>query len=385
MAKKFRANKKRQIIFKRPDGTKSAVWQRPDGRWSGYWHPLNADGTLDKSRRSELTRTDPDKLIAQILEAETPKKMTLRELIADWERAREKRVAPGTIDTYRKPVKDVLDKFGDRPISDITATEVSGFLAELADMGFAKSTIQLRRCVLSSAYKHAILHGLADRSPTDYAVNPRTEERKEREPLTDEQIAAVENGLDKPFGLYAYLLLYTGLRRGEALALRYEDIDRKKGVIHVTKTCEFQGSTPYIKETKTASGLRDVRLPKLLADAIPLGIGEIFRPDGPPPKNGKPHLLTLGQFQWRWRKYCKAIGHSFTPHQLRHTYATSLYEAGVGVKEAQKLLGHANINITLKVYTHISERLNERTAAKLDEYFQKRADGNIDGGIAASP
>lgn len=386
MAKKLRANQKRQIRFKHPDGTKSAVWQRPDGRWSGYWHPLNADGSLDKSRRSELTRTDPDKLIAQILERETPKKMTLRELVSDWERAHEKNAAPNTLAAYRSPTRRVLEKFGDRPIGDITTTEVSGFLSELADMDYARMTIMLHRNVLSMAYKYAILHGLADRSPVDYAVNPRTKDKQEREPLTEAQKLAVENALDAPFGLFGYLLLYTGLRRGEALALRYEDIDRKKRVIHVTKTLEFNPGAPYqgdgsryVKAPKTKKSVRDVPLLDPLADALPLGIGGyIFHPDG------KPGHLTLSQFQTNWKHYCDALGFAVTPHQFRHTYATILYSLGIGLKEAQKLLGHADVKTTMNIYTHISEELETQTADKLNAYAKRRSEGALDGGIAAS-
>ena len=102
----------------------------------------------------------------------------------------------------------------------------------------------------------------------------------------------------------------------------------------------------------------------ILAEQIPDGKGYIFCRD-----NGG--LLTKMQYRGRWEHYCEAIEHDVTAHQLRHGFATILYEAGIEDKDAQELIGHSSIAVTRNVYTHIRQSRREQTAAKLNEYIQR--------------
>ena len=79
--------------------------------------------------------------------------------------------------------------------------------------------------------------------------------------------------------------------------------------------------------------------------------------------------LTKTQYRKRWEKYCKSIGHQLTAHQLRHGFATILYEAGIPDKDAQELLGHSSITVTRDVYTHIRNSRRTDTAAKLEAFI----------------
>jgi integrase len=205
-------------------------------------------------------------------------------------------------------------------------------------------------------------------NPCSAVSMPRNLPAKKRELPDDDAVAAVKAGAGVPFGLFALVCLYAGLRRGEVLALQYEDLDRKNGVIHVTKAVEYVGNNPHIKPPKTQAGVRDVPLLQPLADALPAkGSGLIF------PGDAAGHPLTKTQYRKRWLKYCQAIGHDITAHQLRHGYATILYEAGIADKDAQELLGHSSIAVTRDVYTHIRQTQKERTAKKLNAYVKKEA------------
>ena len=232
----------------------------------------------------------------------------------------------------------------------------------LGKQGYARRTVQMHRDVLNMIFNYAIVAGYLTVNPVAAVSMPRNLPKEKRELPEDDALAAVRAGLDAPFGLFALVCYYAGLRRGEALALAFEDVDRERGLIYVTKSVEFIGNTPQVKTPKTVAGYRTVPLLDPLAQALPEGTGLIFpREDG--------GLLTKTQFRKRWLAYCDAIGFQLTAHQLRHGFATLLYEAGVADKAAQELLGHSSISVTRDVYTHIRQARREATAKQLNEFL----------------
>ena len=85
--------------------------------------------------------------------------------------------------------------------------------------------------------------------------------------------------------------------------------------------------------------------------------------------NEKGKLFGDSHITKMWNRYKKEIGIICTPHELRHSYATILFDAGIDVKTAQTWLGHADINTTLNIYTHLSDRKKEESFRKLSDYF----------------
>ena len=120
------------------------------------------------------------------------------------------------------------------------------------------------------------------------------------------------HSIDKPFGLFAYLVLYTGLRKGEALALTYMDITN--GEIMINKSVYYEGMQPKIKWPKTQAGTRKVPILTPLADVLP------EQKTGPVFPNASGALMTDSEYKAEWKKYIVATGISCTPHQLRHPY-----------------------------------------------------------------
>jgi integrase len=166
--------------------------------------------------------------------------------------------------------------------------------------------------------------------------------------------------------MFPYLILYTGLRRGEALALTARDIDFKNNRITVNKSVYYEHNKPRIKQPKTDAGIRTV--PLLLPLKEPLRKyckahkGYLFCDD-------EGELLPEYRVEDLLIAYRKATGCDFTPHQLRHAFATViLYENGIAAKDAQAVLGHAQVSTTLDIYTefrdsridYITEQINKR-------------------------
>lgn len=333
---------------------------RADGRYMGYWH--------DRSeKRHAIYDRDPEKLYFKIQakESEVPPALTLEAAADAWEEKHWARIGAKTAETYTAPLRRIKDNFRDMEAAEVTAQSVQAFLSDLGKQGFSRRSVQMHRDILNMIFNNAIMENKLMFNPCSAVSVPRNLPAKKRELPDDAAIAAVKKGASAPFGLFALICLYSGLRRGEVLALRYEDIDRENNLIHVTQAVEYASNTPTIKPPKTEAGIRDVILLSPLAAAIPKdGKGLIFpRDDGTP--------LTKTQYRKRWAAYCKAIGHDITAHQLRHGYATILYEAGVPDKDAQELLGHSSIAVTRDVYTHIRQTQKEKTAKKLNAFIKK--------------
>lgn len=153
--------------------------------------------------------------------------------------------------------------------------------------------------------------------------------------LTDNEIRVICNNTDKDFGTLAYFLLYTGLRKGEALALTYGDIDFQNSVIHITKSLRHIDDNPVITRPKNAADCRDI---PLLDNLRPLLSAQKPKSDLIFSQHGK--HMSRSYFDTHWKNYCKASGLKITAHQLRHTFAMLLSGRGIDVKEIQKLLGH---------------------------------------------
>ncbi len=188
-------------------------------------------------------------------------------------------------------------------------------------------------------------------------------QKKRHAPPTD-QVQKIKANVNDEFGLFAFLIYYTGCRRGEAEGLMYEDIDRVKNRISIRRSVYNVSTKPEIKEPKTAAGIRSVPLLPALAAVLPdKKHGFIFSSDGG--KSPSPDWIISRNYA----QYQKRTGVTVSPHEIRHGYATALHEAGVDYKTAQQLLGHAQLSTTMDIYTDILDTSIDKVAAQMDAAF----------------
>lgn len=267
--------------------------------------------------------------------------------------------------TYNKCTKAaynrILNHFQYEYIKDITSRDIDNFLHSLS---FGQKTVAWHKCILNMIFDYAILHGELKENPVSHVRLPKGLTKGKRELPSTNALKIVSEHSDG-FALLPFFLLYTGCRKSEALAIRYEDIDFKSNVIKVRNHVIHDGNRAIFEPVlKTESANRDIILLDRLKEVLPKKFkGFLFsmQNDGEKP-------LTKGAFDKRWKKYCDEYGLSITAHQLRHGYATMLFEAGIDVKDAQDLMGHSDINLTKSVYTHIRDVRKEQTAEKLNNF-----------------
>lgn len=327
---------------------------RKDGRYQASYS--------DQRGRHYLYDRDPERLWHRLNDPPEPEAVTFGQIAEEWQGKHWERIGYKTAEAYTAPLRRLVAHFGAMRAEEVSAADISAYLAVQGKQGYSRRSVQMSRDILHMIYNEAIVAGRVKANPCDAAVMPRNLTVTRRNIPADAVIQAVKQGRDAPFGLFALVCLYAGLRRGEALALRYEDIHRDTRTITVDKAVEFVGNQPQLKCPKTEAGIRSAILLDPLAEAIPAGEGYIFG-------NPQGGLLTKTQYRRRWAAYCAAIGCQLTAHQLRHGFATILYEAGVPDKDAQELLGHSTITLTRDVYTHIRQARRDDTAARLNTFL----------------
>jgi len=338
--------------------------RRKDGR---YLKVVTLNGEKLYFYSSENTERKAERDIQrQILEfTERQERGKLFKEIADeWEEYHFPKIEYNTARRYKTFLNYTRKDFENRYIKDIQPKDIERHIEYFAMKNYATKTIKDQLSVVRLVFQYAYIKGYIASDPTQYIVPAKGAASVTREALTDTQIDIIKNSINCTFGFFAYFILYTGLRKGEALALQYKDIDLKNKEINISKSIYYVGNIPHIKTPKTENGIRSVILLDILSDKLKKGNKNeyIFSIDGIKP-------LSASAFQRRWKKYCDETGLIITPHQLRHTYATILFEAGIDEKDAQHLMGHSDVSITKNIYTHIRSKRLKETAEKLNTYI----------------
>ena len=267
--------------------------------------------------------------------------------------------------TYQKSIKcaynRILNHFSDDYVKDITPKDIDIFIKSLK---YSQKTVSNHKSIINMIFSYGVVNGYIEQNPAREIKVPKGLPRNKRALPTTHELQVVSSDY-KGFALLPFLMLYTGCRKSEALALTSDCIDRKNKIIKIRNHVVHMGNRPIFEPVlKSDAAKRDIILLDRLEAAIPKKFsGFLFSMNG----DGK-EPLTKRAYDKRWKKYCADHKINITAHQLRHGYATMLYEAGIGIKDAQELMGHADINLTRSVYTHVRDVRRGQTANQLNNF-----------------
>ena len=247
----------------------------------------------------------------------------------------------------------------------------------------AKNTIRYYIQVINSIFDFAIDNRIIDYNPASKLKAPQNANEHHRRALSEEERQRVIE-FEHRAQPSAMLMMLSGLRRGEATALQWSDIDFENRTISVTKSYNFKSNE--FKAPKNNKS-RIVSVPKLLIDylaALPrispfvltTAKGQMMT-DSAWKRLYDSYMtdmnLRYGDFTSKQKKHAPQkttmIITPFTPHELRHTFCTIMYEAGVDVLIAKEQMGHSDIKTTLAIYTHLSNSHKNRDISKLDTFL----------------
>lgn len=310
--------------------------------------------------------------------------LTVGEWAEQWLNLYKADVEHNTLAMYRNAVdKHIKKALGSLRLSALKTSHVQGLINSLSDK---PRTAEVVKLTMSQMIKQAIVSEYIYKDMMAGVKLPKKQKPQKRA-LTDiEKKIVTQAELDIKSRAFIDVLYYTGIRRGEALALTVRDVDLKAGELHISKTLIFKGNNSEIKDSpKSDAGNRTIPIPQPLRETLKKYMATL---DGvylfPKQKSAEP--MTHGSFVKFWNNIRKQLVISdkdgnkislkdsgITPHIFRHTYATSLYYGGVDLKTAQYLLGHSSIQVTMDIYTHLDNSGIKSAAEKLETLYKNSA------------
>src|SRR5215216_4926040 len=371
---------------KRGNG-EGTIYRRKDGKWATQYTVYTAEGrkrkTLYGKTRSEvaakLTKAMTDRDGGLLFDAGS---LTLSEYLDTWLVASVKdTVRLTTYQGYEQICRlHIKPSLGRVRLKDLAAVHVRRLYRGRLEAGLAPRMVQLVHVTLHKALKQAVMDGLIPRNVTEAVKTPQPE-KKEIKSLSPQQARALLEAAegDRLEALYM-LAVTTGMRQGELLGLKWEDIDFEAGTLQVRRTLSTRAGRGFsFSPPKTAKGRRSIKLPKVAKRSLKkhrkAQLEERMKLAGLWEDNGLVFATRLGTPMGRqelvMRSFKPLLKKASLPdirfHDLRHTCATLLLGKGVHAKFVQELLGHATISITLDTYSHVLPGMGDAAAGAMDE------------------
>ena len=392
-----------------------SIYQRKDGLWAatislgydrtGKRRRLTLYGRSKKEVQEKLLKVQHDALLGLPVQ---PERVTLGQHMEAWLAGKKPGLRRSTIESYERLYRQHIEPhLGHVPLRQLDYRRIEAFYAYLeSEEELGPRTIAYVAWLLRSACDDAVQKRLIPTNPVRLASR-RTYRKQEARYMTPEELrfflAACPS---QRLGDMFIVGVYTGLRPGELLGLRWQDVDLAAAKLSVRQTVlEGDGGEPYIGKPKTKAGQRTISLPEPAVAALKrwrrrqaeerLKAGEAWEHTDLVFTDRRGGMLRRTNVAKRdfarviaearrlaAQEYEKAgkppavakemaskLFEGLSLHGLRHTHASLLIAAGVDPKTVSARLGHENITITLSTYAHLLPRQDEQAAARLEAYL----------------
>ena len=362
------------------------ITRRKDGRWEARYYVPTENGTKRKmiygktqaEVRDKLTKALSNRIDGIVYDDEN---MAVGEYLDAWLKGS----VHGTVrrstydrDSYlvNNHIKPVL---GGLKLKKLNSAHVQSFYRDRLDAGLSASTVHKMHDILRRGLAQAVKWHLLPRNVADVVKPPRPVPTEMVALSADDTRRLLEAAGEYRLEALYILAVHTGMRQGEMLALRWQDVDMENAVIGVRRTLTRSGGKITFGEPKTKKSRRSIRLTPQAVEALRSHLerqlrdmeilgdryqdqGLVFTTDTGGPIN--PSNLRQRSFAALLKR--AGLRH-MRFHDLRHTCATLLLSRGVHPKFVQELLGHATIAITLDTYSHVMPSMGDATARAMED------------------
>ena len=282
-------------------------------------------------------------------------------------------------DRYKKNIKEVI---GNMVISDIKPMHCQNILNIMDSEGYAGSSMERTKATMSAMFSDALENRLITSNPVTKGVKcPKKPEKNTKVLTLDEQNRFLDAAKDRANYFHFLFILQTGVRSSELRGLQWDDMDFKDRIIHIRRnvTHDSNNSRFITGELKTSSGERDIPMTQKAYDLL-MSIKR--NKEGQRQKvisfefanhvflNHNGNLIPNSNYDRCLERICNKAGiKKISMHTLRHSFATRCIESGMKPKTLQKILGHANISMTMDLYVHVTEDEKQKEMQKFEELY----------------
>lgn len=369
---------------RRPRG-EGSVYLAGNGQWRARLYYTAPDGRLKRREARFKTQREAVAALSQWKRdlsdglPVAPDRLTVEQFLRRWlQDVARPRLRPRTYERYAQLVRlHIVPALGGIRLAQLNAADVQRLINSMCESGSSARTVQFTRAVLRAALHQAERWQLVRRNVAALTDPPRVE-RPEVQPFSPEQarqLLAAARG-DRLEALYV-VALGLGLRQGEVLGLRWEDVDLERGTLSVRRQLQRTGGTLQLVPLKTERSRRTLPLPAFVLEALRrhrarqleerLALGAAWQEHGLvfATERGTPleprNVL---------RRYHTLLARAGLPrkrfHDLRHSAASLLLLQGVDLRVVMETLGHSQISLTANTYAHVAQALKREAAERMD-------------------
>jgi integrase len=362
-----------------------SIYERADGRWTAAVTVGYRGGKRKRKQLYGKTRQEVQRKLTKVLNDQqnglpiAVERQTVAQFLTHWlENTAKGRVRPKTFVSYRQLTNNhLIPAIGKIDLSKLSPQHVEEMLNDVVAKGLSPRTAQYVRAVLRRALGRALKWGLVARNVAALVDPPRTV-RPEVEPFTVEEMPKLLSAFEgERLGALFLLALTHGLRQGEALGLKWAEVDLAEKTLRVRHALQWVDGKPEFVETKTKQSKRVIALSDRVVKALKAhrkaqlearmkagdrwtDQGLVFTTRTGAPLDG----INVTRYFKRMLKNAELPIRRF--HDLRHTTASLLLYQKVHPRVVMDLLGHSEIRVTMDLYSHVAPALQREAADQMD-------------------
>ena len=396
------------------DGSEKWEFYVSNGRDKGTGKPakIHKRGFNKKTDAENAAKIIEGQIASKDFLKVNPQKMTIASFFDEWIENHKTKVKEGTRIVHRDAIRMYIKPYiGQYQLEKYNPTDHQKFINMLltkkglgrSKNGLSVNTVKLVNATLANGFKKAVQLGYVKSNPTRFLELPNVEHKKEPQYYSLEEVDAFLTQAKKekePLWYLFFLTIYDcGLRKAEAMALRWSDIDIKKKTVNVTKERIYKAETGrsrniYIDDPKTAAGKRKMIMTTRAQRAFIDFYNEYYETSGTIPftannddfifvylyGSSKNEIVRSRSVNTASDRIIRKAGlKKIRVHDARHTYAVRLRQADVPLEDIKDLLGHKDI-ATTQIYASISSEVKTRAVEKLNNYINsenQKASGEV--------